>query len=295
MQGWRRPVITSGYVCYILALFTLFVYLKFPSQQVRTMVMMTLSQHHLHHISIGAVDPLFPLGLTFRPVIFSHEWGGQLVELARIAELRTYLRTFSPFGSRLHIRFAGEVYGGSLFGDVTWERDGEEPTVDVRAGVRDVRLGTVPLDVRLGKATLEGKLMGSLTLRLPGSRWQEGEGRLVFQADAGALGELPVLGLRIPALAYDQLSGELALQPGSVMLRDLLLRGRDWQIGARGKVGLAESLPQSLLELTLQVRASEALEKQLAGLGTFLKQRRDRRGFASFRIGGTLGNPTVNP
>ena len=43
----RQVLIVSGYLCYALALFALFIYLKFPSQQVRAFVLTTLSQHGL--------------------------------------------------------------------------------------------------------------------------------------------------------------------------------------------------------------------------------------------------------
>jgi hypothetical protein len=76
-----------------------------------------------------------------------------------------------------------------------------------------------------------------------------------------------------------------------VVIREFLARGRDWQLDVRGKVGLAESLWQSTLDVTLRLRASEAFEQQLGLVGTFLKARRDRRGVTSFRIGGTLDKP----
>jgi hypothetical protein len=43
--------------------------------------------------------------------------------------------------------------------------------------------------------------------------------------------------------------------------------------------------------LTLRVRTSEALEQQLGFVGMFLKQGRDRQGFTSLKISGTLEHP----
>jgi len=295
MQAWRRPLIVSGYVCYALTLLALFVYLKFPSQQVRSTVLTTLSRYGLTHINIGAVQPLFPPGLALRQVSFGQVADGQSRELVRIAELRTYLRTFIPYSNLRQIRFEGDLSGGSLVGDVAWEQDGEGPGVQLRAQLQDVQLSALPLADRLGKATVGGKLTGSMMLQMSSARWQEGEGRLVFQAEAGGLPGLEVMGMKFPALAYEHLGGELALQTQTVLIRDLLVRGRDWQLDARGKVGLSEDLLQSTLDVTLRVRSSEAFEQQLGIVGTFLKQRRDRRGFASFRVGGTLGNPRFIP
>ncbi|MBI3327784.1 MAG: type II secretion system protein GspN [Nitrospinae bacterium] len=296
MQGWRRPMMVGGYVAYGLALFGLFVYITFPGQQVRALVLTSLSHHGLHQIRIGAVHPLFPPGLAFRQVSVAHEANGQPVELLRMPEVRTYLRPPVPFGNLLRLHFEGEVYGGNLLGDVAWASAGEGPAVEISAQFQDVHLDALPLAGRLGKANLEGKLEGSMTWRLTGSRWEDGEGSFIFKAkETGGLAGLEVMGVRFPPLAYEQLGGKLVLQARTVVIQEDILalgRNRTWQLNVQGRIGLRDILPQSTLDLTLRVRASEALEQQLGLVGTFLKQRRDRRGFSSFRVGGTLGNPT---
>lgn len=291
MQAWRWPIMVTGYVCYALVLFALFVYVKFPGQQVRGMVLTALSRHGLNQIHIESVTPIFPPGIALRHVSFGHEANGRPVELVRISELRTYLRTLVPFGHLLRVRFEGELYGGNLLGEVVWERTGESPVVEVSANVQDVRLDALPLGDRVGNMKLGGKLVGNMTLRMTSPRWEEGEGRLVFRGDAGGLPAVEVMGVKFPALAYEQFGGELALQTRTVVISDVRALGRDWQLDVRGRVGLTKNLSQSTLDLTLRARVSEALEQQLGLVGTFLKQRRDRRGFASFRIGGTLSNP----
>jgi len=296
MQAWRRPMVRVGYGLYALALFAVFVYVKFPSQQIRGMVLTTLSRHGLQQIHIGAVQPLFPPGMAFRQVSVTHEANGQPVEVVRVPEVRTYLRTPVPFGNLLRMRFEGELYGGSLLGEIAWARDGGGPAVDLSFNFQDIRLDALSLPGRLDKVVLEGTLLGRMTLRMSGSRWKDGEGSLIFRADTGGLPELEVMGVRFPALAYEQLDGEVLLQKRNVVIRDVraLGRNRHWQLDVQGKIGLSESLLQSTLDLTLRVRASEALEQQLGLIGALLKQRRDRRGFAAFRVGGTLGSPRMS-
>jgi CYTH domain-containing protein len=83
----------------------------------------------------------------------------------------------------------------------------------------------------------------------------------------------------------------MVLQQRSLVLKEFSMRGRDWQLEAHGNVSLQQDTLQSPLNLTIRVRASEGLEQQLGMIGMFLKQRRDRRGFSSFKIGGTLEHP----
>ena len=78
-----------------------------------------------------------------------------------------------------------------------------------------------------------------------------------------------------------------------MVVKDLQMRGRDWQVAVQGNVSLNERLRQSPVDLTLRVHTSETLEQQLGLVGIFLKQRRDRLGFTALKISGTLEH--LNP
>jgi type II secretion system protein N len=275
-----------------VVLFALFVYLKFPSQQARALVLTTLSRHGFEQIQIGSVQPLLPAGLTFSEVSVAHDVNGQPLELVRMPELQVQLRTLRPFANPLRIGFEGGLYGGSILGAVEWEHNGKGPTLGIHVNLQDIRPGMHPLAAKLGNATLEGKLAGNMTLQLSGGQWQDGDGRLIIQGDAGSILGLEISGVRLSSLSYEQLTGELTLQQRSVVVKNFQIRGRDWQVDAQGKVSLSERLRQSPIDLTLRLRASEAIEQQLGLVGMLLKQRRDRRGFTALKISGTLEHPS---
>ena len=178
-------------------------------------------------------------------------------------------------------------------GAVEWQQNGKAPAMGIRVDLRDIRPAAHPLVARLGNPTLEGKLTGKLALHLSGRQWQDGNGHLVIQGDSGSISGLEIKGIRVPLLAYEQLAGELVLHQRSLMVKEFLMRGRDWQLEVQGNVSLQQFLRRSPLDLTLRVRTSETLEQQLGMVGMLLKQRRDRRGFAAFKIGGTLENSNV--
>jgi len=291
MQTWRRPLIIAGYLGYAVALFGLFAYLKFPSQQVRAFVLTTLSHHGVEQIRIGAVQPLLPVGLVFSEVSMAHEVNGQPLELIRMPELQVQLRTLRPFATPVRIGFEGGLYGGSVLGAMEWEHNGEGPALGLRVSLRDIRPGAHPLAAKLGNATLEGRVTGNMSMQLSSGTWQSGSGHLIIQGDAGSIAGLEISGVRLPSLTYEQLAGELTLQHRSVVLKNFQIRSRDWQVDVQGNVSLSERLGQSPLDLTLRVRASEALEQQLGFVGMLLKQRHDRRGSTVFKIGGTLEHP----
>jgi type II secretion system protein N len=291
MRMWRRPLILAGYLCYGVVLFALFTYLKFPSQQVRALVLTALSHRGLEQIRIGSVQPLLPVGLTFSEVSVTHDVNGQPLELMRMPELQVQLRTLRPFTNPLRIAFEGGLYGGSLLGAVEWEHNGHGPLLGISVDLQDIRPATHPLAAKLGNAIVEGKVTGNITLQLSNGRWQDGNGRLIIQGEAGSLAGLDIGGVRLPSLTYEQLVAELTLQQRHVVVKDFQMRGRDWQVDVQGNVSLNDRLRQSPIDLALRVRTSEALEQQLGLVGMFLKQRRDRRGFTALKISGTLEHP----
>ncbi len=291
MWLWRRVLIITGYLVYTLVLFALFAYLKFPSQQIRAFVLTTLSRHGLEQIHIGAVEPLLPAGLTFSEVSVARDVNGQPVELMRLPEIQVQLRTLHPFANPVRIGFEGGFYGGTLLGALEWESNGTGPNLGIRVDLQDIRPSAHPLAAKLGKAIGDGKLAGSMTLHLSSGGWQDGNGRLTIRGDSGNIGGLDIGGVQFPSLSYEQFTGELALQQRSVLVREFQIHGRDWQVDVQGKVSLNEPLPQSHIDLTLRVRASDALAQQLGFVGMWLRQRRDRRGFAALKISGTLERP----
>jgi type II secretion system protein N len=281
-------LIWVGYLGYAAALFALFTYLKFPGQQVRTFVLTALSHYGLGQIHIGTIQPLLPAGLMLREVSVTRDISGQPLELMRMPELQVQLRTLRPFGSPLRVGFEGGLYGGMLLGAVEWEHNGEGPLLGIQVNWHDIRPTVHPLTARLGHAIAAGKVAGTATLQLSHGGWQDGTGRLVLQGEPGNIAGLALGGLRLPALSYDRLTAELTLQQRRVVVRDLQMGGRDWQVAVQGNVSLNERLPQSPVDLTVRVHTSETLQQQLGLVGTFLKQRHDRQGFTDLKISGTL-------
>jgi type II secretion system protein N len=158
--------------------------------------------------------------------------------------------------------------------------------------VRDPHWGSAStLTAKLGNTRIEGKVAGHMSLHLAGLHWQDGDGRLIIQGETGSISGLEIGGMRLPALTYEHLAAEITLQQRRVVIKDCQIRGRDWQVDLQGHMSLSERLQQSPLDLTVRLRTSEAVEQQLGIVGALLKQRRDRRGFTSLKIGGTLEQP----
>lgn len=291
MRTWRRPLMIVAYCVYAVALFAIFAYLTFPSQEARAMVSAALSRYGLERLRLEGVQPLLWAGMALRDVRYMHEVNGEAVELLRLPELRLYLRTLLPFAAPLRLRFEGEVNGGTVLGTIEWRKGGQGATVDLHMHLRDIRPGLHPAVA--GKTTVEGRLGGDLALRVPHLAWQDGEGRLTLQGAAGRVAGLEIAGVQLPPVVYEQVSGDVVWQTRAVVVRDFLIRGRDWQFDVQGQLNLTPHWPESALDLTLRVRASETLEQQWGLVGTALKQRRDRRGVSSFRIRGTLGRPSL--
>jgi type II secretion system protein N len=288
----RRPLVWVGYLCYVVGLFFLFTYLTFPSQQMRAFVLSSVNRYGIGQIRIDAVQPLLPAGMRFRGVSFSHEVDGQPLELLRLPELRVSLQTLLPFVNPLRLGFAGEAYGGRVAGALEWEHHGRKPVLGINVDLQDVRPGAHSLTTKLGDGLVVGKLAGTIALQLSNGRWQDGDGRLLLRGESGNIAALSIGGIHLPALTYEQLSIDLGLQQRQLTVRDIQLSGRDWRLAVQGSVSVSERLRQSPLDLTVRVYTSELLAQQLGLAGLLLKQRRDRLGFSTLKINGTLERPT---
>ena len=289
----RRPMILAGYVCYAVVLFVLFTYLKFPSQQLHAFVLTSLNRQGLGQIRIGSIQPLLPAGLTFREVSITHDVDGQPLELIRMPELQVQLRTLHPFANPVRLGFEGEVYGGMVLGALEWEHNGRGAVLGIHADLQDIRPATHPLTTKLGDALVAGKLAGTLAFQLSNGRWQDGNGRLMLHGERGNVAGLMIGGIQLPALSYDQLTVELALQQRRVVVKDVQMSGHGWRVAVQGSVSLNERLRQSPVDLTIHVRTSEAVEQQLGLAGLLLKQRRDQLGISTLKVNGTLEH--LNP
>ncbi|MBK8994246.1 MAG: type II secretion system protein GspN [Myxococcales bacterium] len=214
------------------------------------------------------------------------------------------------FGT-LQVGFGGEAFGGSLSGK-TSDADGARSFFLELDGVN---VGDLPLLREVVGLPLEGKLSGTIDLRMPEAKLSKAEGKIDLKIVDLAFGDGKAKIRNTIALPKVE-AGELELvaeaSEGRLKVEKLAASGNDVELAADGSIRLREPLDTSLAELSLRFKFADKFKskndttKALFGEpGSSLpglfdldpKNQRAKRpdGFYAFRLTGPLGKLDAQP
>ncbi|RMF92218.1 MAG: type II secretion system protein GspN [Nitrospinota bacterium] len=295
-RGKHLVLSCLGYFLYGILLFAFFVYLNFPYEQVRHHLLNSLGRRGGDlQVDISQISPALPLSFAFRDLQVARRDADQPVPLLQIQEMRTRPQLLPLLHGKAGVRFHAVLYGGEISGEAELSLWGNGARrLSVQAQLQELNLQRyTPLSL-LYKITPRGTLAGEISLSAPLQRWIEGEGEAVLTIKGGSLEGITVFHIPLPPLEYDELYSELSLAQKRLRINKLRLQGRQINAGIDGKILLNDPLETSTLDLTVRLRIAGALEQQFAPLRALLKGRRDRRGFLSFHIRGSLQRPRLS-
>ena len=214
------------------------------------------------------------------------------------------------FGT-VQISFGGEAFGGTISGS-TSDADGAR---NVSLELEGVNVNDLPMLRDVVGLPLEGKVSGTVDLKLPESKLAKAEGKIELKIVDLAIGDGKAKIRETIALPKVQ-AGELALEAeaseGRLKIGKLGASGKDLDLVADGSIRLRDPVETSLAELSLRFKFSDAFKtrndmaKALFGEpGSSLpglfdldpKNQRAKRpdGFYAFRLTGPLGKLDAQP
>jgi type II secretion system protein N len=278
-----------GYFFYGLVVFIVFLYVMFPYELLRQRLNAWLSQDTIQ-FEIAQLSSTFPPGLHARQIraqVKRQQVPGPVLQLDTLHAWPEWLALLS---GKLQVRFAGTLYGGRIAGAIRY------PIAAATAWEGQVRLEALdvtqypPLQQN-GALTVRGKLGGEATVTVSqAGTLQQGKVMLRLQPAVLTPGEA----LQVPLtreVACDTLQGNATREPQQWQIEALTCQGNDLFIDVRGTVRPQTPLPNSVLNLRVQVRSEEAFKQEIALLGSWVRQRPDRRGELSFGLRGPLRQP----
>jgi type II secretion system protein N len=278
-----------GYVVYGFVVFIVFLYMMFPYELLRQRLNAWLSQDAIQ-FDIAQLSSTFPPGLHARQIraqVKRQQVPGPVLQLDTLHAWPEWLALLS---GRLQVHFAGTLYSGRIAGDIRY------PIAAATAWEGQVRLEALdvtqypPLQQN-GTVTVRGKLGGeaAVTVSWAGAL-QQSKVMVRLQPAVFTPGEALPLPLT-REVACDTLQGNATRDPQQWQIEALTCQGNDVFIDVRGVVRPQNPLPNSVLNLRLQVRSEEAFKQEVALLGSLVRQRPDRRGELSFGLRGPLRQP----
>jgi type II secretion system protein N len=278
-----------GYVVYGLVVFLVFLYVMFPYELLRQRLNAWLSQDAIQ-FDIAQLSSTFPPGLHARQIraqVKHQQVPGPVLQLDTLHAWPEWLALLS---GRLQVHFVGTLYSGRIAGDIRY------PIAAATAWEGQVRLEALdvtqypPLQQN-GTLTVRGKLGGeaAVTVSRAGALQQS---KVMVRLQPAVLTPGEALPLPLTReVACDTLQGNATRDPQQWQIEALTCQGNDVFIDVRGVVRPQNPLPNSVLNLRLQVRSEEAFKQEIALLGSWVRQRPDRRGELSFGLRGQLRQP----
>jgi type II secretion system protein N len=277
------------YGAYLFFAVGFFIYLLFPSQVARDVLVAQVAQAHPDiRIRTDGVHPTFPpgvklasLGVTYADMpLFSMGHLNVLPGLTRI------------FGDHKTFAFNGPVGGGgALKGHATLSLDPSKSTTRVTAS-----LAAMPLEaIEMLKRVTQVGLTGTMTAYVDFDSEKSQGGianinmdikplRIVFNA--------PLLGLE--QLQFTQVQSEVALTPKMLHIKRWVGTGAQLESNISGSIVFLEPFNTSRLNLTLLLKPQSgfAVEQKDTMIGALLASTSAQQRGIQIRIAGTLEKPT---
>ncbi len=318
----RRLASRAAYPAFYLFAFALFAYWTFPYERVRDRALLEFERQQATtpsppRLEIDRVGPYWFTGLMakgvhlYSPRPAKPDGKAQApVDLA-FDEVHARLSVLPLLLGRVTATFGAQAFGGSIDGAVRLSGDRR-----YELDVDDVELGKLePIAAMLDGAPAEGKTRLRLDLTLPEGKAAKATGTFEMTLTNVALFDGKAViggdqGIAPPRLEIGELTMTGEAAEGVLKVTKLSSTG-DLELTGDGKITLRDSLPDSLVDLSIRFKFSDAFrtrsEKAKILFGTpagevGIVERTDKfrgakraDGFYAFRVAGVLRDVGVMP
>lgn len=316
----RRPIRIAGYVGWFLASFVVGIYLTFPLDEVKGIIVGRL-EDALGKGKQGTygVDPKVDIG-SLSLSGFGVQAERVQIQLASrdpepgpvvdIDDLSLGVRPWTLLGKVRTVTLDADLYEGSI--EAVLSVDEKGAVHEAAVSVDDIDLAKVPLvQGKLG-VPMAGKLNLEADLDLGATPEKNGEGEV--KIDLKGLGVGPgnlklaaaFGGFELPAIDLGNLTGEIPVKQGRGSLTGVKLDGKDLQAELGGDLYLKGNLGNSRLDIDGWFHLTPAFlerEKKFQSLlelgeslggGMSLSKAKDDEGHYWFSLKGTMQNPATS-
>lgn len=290
----RRLIVPIvGYVLYGGFALAFFVYLMFPYDGLRQWLMEQGSQRAVR-LDIARVRPAFPPGLALDRVRLMTPQSNQAEEVFGFQSLRIWPYWRSLLSGDREVYFRGTSYTGRISGDIRYVDAKDSAGWEGRAQFVDLDVARYPLLQQLQAAdrlTVRGRLSGDVVAQM-NTRGELVQSNLAFLMQPAILtpGQAAPLPLR-RELPCETLQGDVAMTALQWQIDALTCQGADLYIDVRGSVRPRRPVPQTMLNLRLELRSVEAFKQELDMLRSLVRQRPSADGSLKFGLRGALAEP----
>jgi type II secretion system protein N len=276
-----------GYVAFTLLVFLLALVWSLPHDLIAARAIDVATAGAPVRIGFRSVALAFPNGYRFTDVRITPLGVSDPVATLSEVTLRVPLAGLLT-GSFRQAVLDGRAYGGTFRG---WARlVGNRASGALEA--TDIRLEPALAPLVPPPGRVQGTADVSFQLAGDGRTTQSSEGNLTLTVHDLALDQVSVRGIRVPNVAFPAVDASAQVFGARLQVKEVRAAGDDLRFDASGDILLREPLPQSVLNLRMNVEVPPGAQPALKLVSGLLPKRNPGEA-PSYTVKGTLAAPVV--
>ncbi|MFP4225181.1 MAG: type II secretion system protein GspN [Desulfobacterales bacterium] len=278
-----------GYITYGIIILVAFLYILFPSKEIRDYLIYQVKQVSPDiSIDIGVVAPSLPPGLKFSDLDVSL----QNQPVFNASEMTVIPRYLSLFSAEKTFRLKGDVYQGVLTGD-TAVKTASKPQYSADLDFDAIQVNAIAQLKELLPHQLSGSAKGNVNYSTEGGPWGQGDAEITV-SECRIEFKPSLFGVK--DLSLGRVTAMVELENRQASIKEITVKGSQVSGNASGTLELRQPLSRSRVQLegTLKPHPSlikelgRSVPKQLLSQGDYLEKG------IPFRLSGTLDRPNFS-
>ena len=239
-----------------------------------------LSQYGLK-LGAASFSKALPLGIKGTGITLSSDSG----ELLKVRNGRLSLDLFPLLTGKLRLSIDAEIGSGTLSSSISLLRAPANYIV-----VKNVLLEDVPFFQTVAGMKAGGMFSGKVETSGTVSK---AKGYVQFEVQGAELSGIKIGGMSLPDASYRTVQGMIRLSGGKGTIESFTFQGDELYVRLKGGLPLADPLPATPLDLSLEIMPKPALLEKQKLVFLLLLKYQNAPGHYLLPVKGTLGKPQV--
>ncbi len=285
----KKAFVLAGYISLFFLSFFISLLVTLPFEEVKNRIIYEVSSRGYGLLSIAKLSYSIPSGLEFEDLTFSGFQADKKIEYLKTERLIIRQSVFSLLLGRLNLSFKGNFYNGEASGYYKEKNKNKQISINFK----DISISEYsPLKTVL-QTGISGKLNGSIILEGSFDNLRESQGRVEIKIENFRTEESEAINfIKIPGINIHSISGVLVLEGGKIKSEGIAFSG-DIDGTINGEVILRYPLATSLLNLTINIKFSNAFYETVRNIIEPLNLKKDNTGYYLLNVGGAVVFPRL--
>jgi len=284
-----------GYPLFFLLLLLLLIQLMLPVDKIKDRVRRELESSTGWRFDAASVSAGLLGNLVFRDVTLSSvpgvksegEGGLKLERVSAGIAPGLTLRGWKA------LAFSVRSFGGELTGNAGMK----DTLVKIDVSLDRIDLKKMESTWKKLGVKLDGMVNGSINMVMDGKDPKKDNGTISLVLSDLSIVEGSYMGFELPKMSIGKVTVGIEIKDGKAVIREFTGKGKDIEIKGDGSCTMSAQALSSLMSIKLKFRPTDAFLKQnqkLQPLLPMIQSSKDKDGFYSFQVNGSLGRPAFS-